>query len=210
MEITDVVSNVKVFGLEDSIKAAKYPMSVDISVLTDELTPGIKKLGNAKTGSGHDNFLKGIVVQFDLTFTNKAWVEAERYHFFDIVSSQSTMHRIAKFDLDNAYIEYVDPRIIDIMKEKLEEYNQYCEEFKDADIGSIVDKFKKIKYLELLYSNPCGFKLTARMTTNYQQLKTIYFQRKDHRLPEWKVFCSFIKTLPMFEELVLGGNCEKA
>ena len=185
-------------------------MSVDISVLTDELTPGIKKLGNAKTGSGHDNFLKGIVVQFDLTFTNKAWVEAERYHFFDIVSSQSTMHRIAKFDLDNAYIEYVDPRIIDIMKEKLEEYNQYCEEFKDADIGSIVDKFKKIKYLELLYSNPCGFKLTARMTTNYQQLKTIYFQRKDHRLPEWKVFCSFIKTLPMFEELVLGGNCEKA
>lgn len=210
MKIEDIVNNVKVFGLEDSIKAAKYPMSVDISVLTDELTPGIKKLGNAKTGSGHDNFLKGIVVQFDLTFTNKAWVEAERYHFLDFVSSQSTMHRISKFDLDNAYIEYVDPRIIDIMKEKLEEYNHYCEEFKDADIGSVADKVKKIKYLELLYSNPCGFKLTARMTTNYQQLKTIYFQRKDHRLPEWKVFCSFIKTLPMFEELVLGDSCEKA
>lgn len=210
MKIEDIVNNVNVFGLEDSIKAAKYPMSVDISVLTDELTTGIKKLGNAKTGSGHDNFLKGIVVQFDLTFTNKAWVEAERYHFFDIVSSQSTMHRISKFNFDDAYIEYVDQRIVEIMKEKLEEYNQYCEESKDADIGSIADKVKKIKYLELLYSNPCGFKLTARMTTNYQQLKTIYFQRKDHRLPEWKVFCSFIKTLPMFEELVLGGNCEKA
>lgn len=39
------------------------------------------KLANAPAGSGHDCFLKGIVVQFDLSFTNKAWVEAERYHF---------------------------------------------------------------------------------------------------------------------------------
>lgn len=216
MEITDVVNNIKVFGLEDSIKAAKYPMSVDISSLTSELTPGIRNLGNAKTGSGHDNFLKGIIVQFDLTFTNKAWVEAERYHFLDFVSSQSTMHRITKFNLDEAYIKYVDPRIVDIMKEKVSEYNelQNCSQYWTEERMTrpeIIEAKEDLKhrYLEILYSNPCGFKLTARMTTNYQQLKTIYFQRKDHRLPEWKIFCSFIKTLPMFEELVLGGNCEK-
>ena len=34
------------------------------------------------------------------------------------------------------------------------------------------------------------------MTTNYRQLKTIYFQRRTHRLPEWRVFCELIETLP--------------
>ena len=51
-------------------------------------------------------------------------------------------------------------------------------------------------YLEILYSNPAGFRLTARMTTNYRQLKTMYLQRKDHRLPEWRAFCKWIETLP--------------
>lgn len=204
-----VVSNVKVYGLEESIKRAKYPMSTDIGKLNAELTKGIKALSNSSRGEGHDQWLTGVVVQFDLTFTVKAWTEAERYHFFDFISSQSTMHRITKFDLDNAYIEYVDPRIIEIMKEKVDAYNTYCEEFKDVDVGSIADKVKKIKYLEILYSNPCGFKLTAGMTTNYRQLKTIYHQRKTHRLPEWKEFCAWVETLPMFKELCLGGDSDE-
>ena len=201
-----ITSNVKVYGLEESIKRAKYPMSVDTSVLTSELTKGIKALGNSDRGSGHDNFLNGIVVQFDLTFTVKAWTEAERYHFLDFVSSQSTMHRITKFDLDKAYIEYVDPRIIEIMKEKVNEYNELLPSITD-DIDEF-EKNRKRKYLEILYSNPCGFKLTAGMTTNYRQLKTIYHQRKNHRLTEWKEFCQWIETLPMFKELCLGGESD--
>ena len=201
-----VVNNVKVYGLEESIKRAKYPMSTDTNTLNSELTRGIKALGNSERGSGHDQFLTGIIVQFDLTFTVKVWTEAERYSFLDFISSQSTMHRITKFDLDDAYIEYVDPRIVEIMKEKVENYNNYCDTFKDADAGSVADKVKQIKYLEILYSNPCGFKLTAGMTTNYRQLKTIYYQRKTHRLPEWREFCAWIETLPMFKELCLGGD----
>lgn len=198
-----MVSNVHVYGLEDSIKASKYPMSTDVSKCTGKVTKTVKALGGVPTGTGHDNFLNGIVVQFDLTYTVKAWTEAERYHFFDFVSSQSTMHRITQFDLDKAYIEYVDPRIIEIMKEKVADYNEYCEKFNDAEPGSIADRMKKIKYLEILYSNPCGFKLTARMTTNYRQLKTIYQQRKNHRLVEWVMFCKWIETLPMFKEICL-------
>lgn len=198
LEINDIVNNVKIFGMEDSIKAAKYPMSIDIDSLNDELTPGINKLGMAPRGSGHDNFLKGIIVQFDLTFTNKVWPEAERYHWFDFVSSQSTMHRIARFDLNNAYIGYVDNRIIQIMKEKVERYNRLVAMKPDVNLPEYDEEIKEA-YLEVLYNNPAGFKLTARMTTNYQQLKTIYGQRKTHRLPEWRVFCSWLETLPHSE-----------
>lgn len=180
------IENVKVYDLEESIKASKYPKATDIGRCNTEITNTVKKLGSSKIGEGHDNFLNGIRVAFDLTFTVKAWTEAERYHFFDFVSSMSTMHCISKFDLHNQYNGYVDERIIIVMEELKKKYLQ-TKDSKD--------------YLRLLYSNPCGFNLTARMTTNYRQLKTIYIQRKNHRLPEWKEFCQWVLTLPKFKEL---------
>ena len=194
MEIKDVITNVNIYGLEDAIKGSKYPMSVNLTNVSGEVTPTVDKLASCGIGQGHDNFLNGVLVQFDLTFTNKAWVEAERYHFLDFVSSQSTMHRIAKFDMNNSYIKYVDPRMIEIMKEKVDAYNKLLETNKD-------DPSLKEKYLEILYSNPAGFKITAKMTTNYRQLKTIYHQRRNHRLPEWHAFCDWVETLPHSEWL---------
>lgn len=182
------VTDVHVYGLDESIKKAKYPMSVDISKLDSNLTPGIMSLAQSGKGEGHDQWLTGIVVQFDLTYTVKAWTEAERYRFLYFISSQSTMHRIARFDLDKQYSQYTDQRCIEVVKELVEKYN----ETKDPE-----------DYLRILYSNPCGMLLTAGMVTNYRQLKTIYTQRKNHRLPEWREFCAWIETLPMAKELIL-------
>lgn len=205
MDFNDVIKNVEVYGLKESIRASKFPMAVDVNKCTNEMTERVQSLGSVPTGTGHDNFLKGIVVQFDWTFTPKLSVEVERYHFIDFISSQSTMHKITKFDLDKTYIMYVDQRCIDIIKEKVEDYNALQEKIK---VAKDEDKFPlqeiaKVKYLEILYSNPCGMFLTARMTTNYQQLKTIYYQRRFHRLPEWRWFCAWIETLPLFKELIL-------
>ena len=214
MDYNKIVSNVKVYGLEESVRRAKFPMAPNVDNLNSDVTKGITALAQSPKGAGEDNFLKGIVVQFDLTFTIKAWTEAERYAWFDIVSSQSTMHRITKFNLDDAYVEYVDPQIIEVMKQKISEYNTE-EEF----IRNIPDKFKgtqdlqdiisnqQRRYLEILYSNPCGMKLTAGMTTNYRQLKTIYSQRRTHRLPEWRALCDWIETLP-HSEFIIGNKKE--
>ena len=156
-----MVSNVKVYGLEESIKASKYPMSVDTAQCNADVTDRVQKLASCPTGTGHDQFLTGIIVQFDLTFSNKAWVEAERYHWFDFVSSQSTMHRITKLDPAKQCNEYVDPRNIEILKEKIAEYQ--------------ADKTPE-NYLRVVYNVPAGDRITARMTTNLRQLKTIYQQ----------------------------------
>ena len=182
------ITNTKVYGLDESIKRAKYPMSVNVDELNSEITKGIIALATSEKGEGHDNWLNGVVVQFDLEYTVKAWTEAERYHFLDFVSSQSTMHRIARFNLDNQYSEYTDKRTIEVVKELVSKYN----ETKDPE-----------DYLRILYSNPCGFKLIAGMTTNYRQLKTIYAQRKNHRLPEWREFCKWIEMLPQ-SRLITG------
>lgn len=200
------ISNVAVYGLHESIRTAKYPKAVNLDNLNTELTKGIKACANCDTGEGHDNFLKGIIVQFDLTFSNKAWVEAERYHFLDFVSSQSTMHKITKFNLQEQCNRYVDQRIIDIVQDKINEYNRLMEY--DVSHGKSVERKKQLEelYLEILYNVPSGFELTAGMTTNYQQLKTIYQQRRHHRLPDWQVFCDWCETLPMFKELCIDRN----
>lgn len=206
MEIKDVVNNVSVYGMEDAFRGSKFSYAVDINKINGDKTNTIVKLATTPAGSGHDNFLNGIIVQFDLTFSNKVWVEAERYHFLDFISSQSTMHRITKFDLDNSYMEYVDSRVIDIMKEKVKIYNEKVSKLETLEnIEEKQELNKEINelYLQILYTNPCGFRLTAAMTTNYRQLKTIYQQRKNHRLPEWRIFCKWVETLPN-SELITG------
>lgn len=200
------IKNVNVYGLENSIRAAKYPKSVNIESLDTTLTKGIKACANCKTGEGHDNFLKGIIVQFDLTFSNKAWVELQRYHFIDFVSSQSTMHKITKFDIKQQCNRYVDPRIIDIVQDKINEYNR-LNELNEVNVFSKErqDIMNEL-YLEILYNVPSGFQITAGMTTNYQQLKTIYQQRRHHRLPDWQIFCDWCESLPLFIELCIDRN----
>lgn len=211
MRYEDVVSNVNVYGFEEAVKGAKYSYAIDTNAVTSEVTKTTLSLANSKAGSGHDQFMTGIIVQFDLTFSNKAWVEAERYKFLNFISSQSTMHRITKFDLDQAYLPYVDNRIVEIMKEKVKAYNELQAQmtsFKNEgkDVSEMMNTLNEM-YLEILYSNPAGFRLTAKMTTNYRALKTIYNQRKDHRLPEWRAFCEWVKTLP-HPEFITGTQIE--
>lgn len=200
------ISNVEIHGLNRAICTAKYPKAVNLSQLNNELTKGIKACANCETGEGHDNFLKGIIVQFDLTFSNKAWVEAERYHFLDFISSQSTMHKITKFNIKDQCNQYVDPRIIDIVQEKINEYNRLSALNLKNEPSKERREILNELYLEILYNVPAGFELTAGMTTNYQQLKTIYQQRRHHLLPDWQIFCDWCETLPLFKELCVDRN----
>lgn len=201
MDYNEIVSNVKIYDLEESIIASGYPMrtTAEMREVEDKDLRRGNKLVEATLGgnTAHHQFLTGIRVNFDMTFTNKGWVEAERYRFLEFVSSQSTMHRITKFDLDTAYVEYVDPRIIEIMKEKVSDYNQINSiKLKDKELEKKRENLLAELYLKILYSNPAGFKITARMTTNYRCLRNIYIQRRNHRLPEWRAFCKWIETLP--------------
>lgn len=197
------VSNVRVYGLDEAIRAAKYPKAVELDGLTADLTDGIKACSTCPTGTGHDQFLTGIIVQFDLTISEKAWVEFERYHWLDFVSSCSTMHKLQNMNPRMQCNRYVDPRAIDILNEKIAEYNRLVK-LKKMGI-SVFDDMIREERLEMLYNIPSGFELTAAMTTNYRQLKTIYQQRRNHALPDWACLCDAIEKLPMFMELTQRG-----
>lgn len=181
------ITNYNVYNLENAIRASKYPMADNVDTKNSEITETVCKLGKAHRGTGHDNFLHGILVSFDLTCSNKMWVEFERYHFADIVSSQSTMHRISRL-LDNDSV-----------------FNKYVSNVAKMNVRGCAIAYQKNptteNYLRLLYNVPSGIELTAHIVTNYGQLKTMWYQRHNHRLPEWREFCDWILTLPKFCEL---------
>lgn len=192
------ISNVSVYGLERAIKASGNPMrtAIDESEVTDKDIKRAIALGSSKGGEGHDNFLKGILVQVDITAPFYWWKEAQRYHWFDFVSSQSTMHMLLKFNIEERCVSDTDPRVYPIIKDLISTYNSIDE----ADVG----KEEKVKaWRKIVATLPSGFCLTATMTTNYQQLKTQFYQRYNHKLREWREYCAWIKTLPYFNTFVL-------
>lgn len=210
------VANVEVFGLASSIYRSGYPM-MDHAPSESEFASGVAEveaalavndwsnvhlkrathLANAK-GGGHDQFLTGIVVNFDLTISNKAWVEAERYTFLNFISSMSTMHRASVLPIKDCCNEYVEPEDIAKCMRLQDEYN--------AIDGAAEPEKKKLAYLKLLYNLPAGFELMAAMTTNYRCLKNVRGQRRTHRLPDWWYVCDWIETLPAASRLIYKGS----
>ena len=116
----EMITNYRVYDLEETLVASGYAMIeeydlakirsevYDLEFLDDENNKHYKralKLAKAPLNSGHVSFAKGIVVNMDITFTNKAWIEFQRYHHADIVTGMSTMHRISKYDFESAFNE---------------------------------------------------------------------------------------------------------
>ena len=194
------IKNVKVYGLEESIIRSGYPMQAgepETFTQYTNFTPGdnirANKLAKTSVGSGHNNFLKGIIVQFDLQYPEYFSPQLQRYHWIDIVSSQSKMHRITSRQLtDEDFTKSVDDSVIDLINQMIICYNESEE------------KAEKELYFNRVISNlPSGYLKWMGISTNYLQLKTIYNQRKNHKLKEWKFFCNWIETLPM-SELITG------
>ena len=193
------IESTEVYGLNKAVIASGNAMrTVMANNLLDHTDKDLKRaalLGTTGTGEGHDNFLNGIIVQFDLYAPLYMWKQIQRYHFLDFISSQSTMHRLLKFDVATQCVSDTDPVIVRRYQDLVADYNA------SPDAA---------KWRTLVASLPCGFVLGATMTTNYRQLKTIYLQRRNHKLKEWHDFCAWCETLPLFTTICLGEGTSES
>lgn len=191
------IANWKVYDLKESVIASRNAMRLTPPEYTDEefekALPRAIKLAKAGGGSGHSNFRKGIRVSFDIKYPGYFTPELQRYGFLDIVTSSSKMHRLVQMDMDTCFNKYVSDQSKNQMKELIEEYNS--------------DKSYE-NFMKVLSNCPHGIELFMRCSTNYEQLATIYRQRRTHRLREDWVdgFCKgFVEKLPYADELILIG-----
>ena len=198
------IKNWKVYDLKESVIACRNAMRITPAEYTEEefnkSLPRAIALAKCGGGSGHSTFRCGIRVAFDIKYPNYISPELQRYHFLDIVTSSSKMHRLVNMDMDACFNKYVTKKSKDQMKELIKEYN----EAKDSN------KSKEVVYsafMRVVSNCPQGIELFMRCTTNYEQLATIYKQRKHHKLKEdYGAFCKFIEELPYAKELII---CDK-
>jgi hypothetical protein len=183
------IENTNVYGVEEAVLASGNSFRTEFRELSDlnekDWKRGIK-LGAVDPGTGHDSFLNGITVTMNITAPLYWWKQAQRYHWLEFVSSESTMHCVMKFDIKKQCVENTDKIILERMNQLIANYNEYPSEE---------------KWRTIIASLPCGFCLGATLITNYRQLKTICKQRKGHRLKEWETFIDWCLTLPHFTEL---------
>lgn len=221
------IKNIKIYDLEESVIACRNAMRLTPPEYTSEefeksLDRAMKLVLASKNGTVkcHDNFLVGIRVSFDIIYPQYWTPEFQRYHFADIVTSSSKMHRLIKMDFEKSCNKYVSRESIDQLKYEVDRYNNILNtEWKeDSYVIFILRNGDRITaktkndalyyaYMGCISNCPMGLELFMRVSTNYKQLQTIYFQRKNHKLKEdWQAFCNFIEELPYFKELILGSE----
>lgn len=217
------IKNVKVAFLEESILASGYPMQTeepedledtveneDFDMYEAKSINRAKKLANTPVGSGHNNFLKGIIVQFDLQYPEYFSPQLQRYHWIDIVSSQSKMHKITSRELTkNDFTSNTLSYGIELINYLISEYNsdKKYPRIIYSNANERIEALSKDHLFNFIISNlPSGYLKWMRISTNYLQLKTIVNQRKNHKLQGWRDLCEWAKTLPSAEELIFNNG----
>lgn len=183
-----------------------------IDCINDSVNPEAFVIGNAdmalcknliKGGSEHRKFLRMIHIQCDIKAPRYWWQEFDTYKVGTVENSSSTMHLITKRSLtlddictEGSYDSSALEGIVTVINEMIEHYNSAKSKIlKDAI-------FRAIKQ-----TLPEGLYQLRTVDFNYETAITMYHQRKNHRLAEWKQFTSWIETLPyMGDFLGLEGN----
>lgn len=190
------IDNWKVYDLKESVIACRNAMRITPAQITDEefnaSMPRAIMLANSPSGSGHQTFLSGIRVSFDIKYPNYISPELQRYHWIDIVSSSSKMHRLSSMDMNACFNKYVTDESKEQMKRLVKKFNE-TKSYED--------------FMVMLSNCPQGIELFMRVSTNYLQLRTLYRQRKNHKLKEdWGAVFEFIEKLPYANEFIIGNN----
>lgn len=153
-------------------------------------------LGNVKAGSGHNCMFKGV--QFNMIINMPLyWLkEYQRYHFTDIISSQSTMHCVTQMDIKEHCSDRVEPVIVDMINKGVEYFNNLPKE-------SVKERKEAFNYI--VANLPSDFHLAMGITMNYLQALSMVKQREHHKLDDWSEdFVPFLKELPFFKLFMLG------
>ena len=162
-------------------------------------------------GSEHRKFLRQIFVTVDITAPLLWWKEADTYKVGTVANSTSTMHKLASTPITLNCFE-------------LSDYSPELDMIDDVPLGLRVDSFiddleqMRQKYLmtndkrywkELVRWLPNGWLQTRTVTMNYENLLSMYHQRRNHKLTEWSIdFINFIKSLPYASDFLIPDEAE--
>lgn len=165
------------------------------------------------SGPEHRKFLRQIFVSIDITAPFYWWKEFDTYKVGTVANSCSTMHKLTSYpiDIDSFEIEDFHPDLIfwtnengdspvDYeVKDEVEDFIFFLERLRQKYIETKDKRYWK----ELVRWLPNGWLQKRTVTLNYENLRSMWLQRHNHKLTEWHTFCEWIESLPYAEDLIL-------
>lgn len=155
----------------------------------------------AKAGTDHRKFMRMIAVYADITAPLYWWKEFDTYKVGTVANSCSTMHKIAEkeFEMSDFSCEHLKPTSIKMMLDIIDILNKYRADYNNPEADKL--GVKKNYWWQMIQLLPSSYNQRRTVMLNYEVLANIYKSRKDHKLDEWRTFCSWIETLP-YSELI--------
>lgn len=149
-----------------------------------------------KAGSSDRKFLRMIHVQVDVLAPLYFWKEADTYKVGTTMNSCSTMHTIHKRDLtiNDFSHEHLIPVAVDSLNDTIKTINTSRQYFIDMKL--------KEDWWQMIQLLPSSYEQMRTWDLDYETLLNIYFQRRNHKLDEWKQFCNWIRDLPYMDEFI--------
>ena len=199
------LSNAVVFGWHSAIMGMRNPMnswpksdSVFYSDFSCKIGQNDLDLMKTliKAGTEHRKFLRMIHVQMDIEAPLYWWKEFETYKIGTVSNSCSTMHKIAakEFTIEDFSVEH-------LLAENTVYFGKTIERLNNARNKFLETKDKKY-WWQMIQLLPSSYNQLRTVDLNYEVLLNQYFQRKDHKLDEWRIYCEQIKCFPYLNDFI--------
>ena len=149
-----------------------------------------------KAGSPDRKFMRMIHVQADVTAPLYYWKQADKYCVGVTTNSTSTMHKIhaKEFTIDDFSHEHLMEGGLECIKHLCKDLN-LCRNY-------YLETKSKDWWWQMIQLLPSSYNQMRTIDLDYETLFSIYHQRKNHKLDEWKEFCKWIENLPYMKEFL--------
>ena len=199
------LSNAVVFGWHSAIMGMRNPMnswnksdSVFYSDFSCQIGQNDLDLMKTliKAGTEHRKFLRMIHVQMDIEAPLYWWKEFDTYKVGTVANSCSTMHKIhsKEFTVDDFSHEHLDRFSTEVLGWTIKALNGSREDYMKSK--------SKDDWWQMIQLLPSSYNQLRTVDLNYEVLLNQYFQRKDHKLDEWRIYCEQIKCFPYLNDFI--------
>lgn len=150
----------------------------------------------APQDGGHNKFLESMQVWINIRGARYWWQEFDTYRVGTTKQSESTIHTITHRLMT---LEDFEGAIYDTTLRELNGDIRIYQAAKNKDQKKRI--FKSIKT-----NLPEGFLQRRIVNTNYKTLKNVYWQRKYHKLDDWKIFIAQVVEQLEYPEFIVGAE----
>ena len=199
------LSNAVVFGWHSAIMGMRNPMNSWANSDSAFFSDFSCKIGQndlalmkalIKSGTEHRKFLRMIHVQMDIEAPLYWWKEFDTYKVGTVANSCSTMHKIhsKEFTVDDFSHEHLDRFSTEVLGWTIKALNGSREDYMKSK--------SKDDWWQMIQLLPSSYNQLRTVDLNYEVLLNQYFQRKEHKLDEWRIYCEQIKCFPYLNDFI--------